>query len=102
VEEGAAAELGQLPGHAGAFETSLVMALRPELVDKAAYPAALGKPPFPPDARQRPTVIRAGSSLGSGPGYTDDPSRASAEAGSRMLDLIVREVAAFLVELGRG
>src|SRR5579884_3829668 len=94
VDEGGLGELGQLPGHAGAFETSLVMALRPELVDTASYPKPLGAPPTP-DARQRPTVIRAGSSLGSGPGYTDDPSRASAEAGRRMLDIITREVAAF-------
>src|SRR5579884_2753997 len=102
VDEGGLGELGQLPGHAGAFETSLVMALRPELVDTASYPPALAYPPFQPDARHRPTVIRAGVSLGSGPGYTDDPSRAAAEAGQRALDLIGREVAAFLVELTRG
>ena len=99
---GRAGELGQLPGHAGAFETSLVMALRPELVDAASFPTPLGQPPFPPDPRQRPTVIKAGVSLGSGPGYTDDPSRASAEAGRRMLEIVARELAAFLVELARG
>jgi creatinine amidohydrolase len=89
---------GGFPGHAGAFETSLVMALRPDLVDGAAMP-----PPRPtagaPDLEHRPLVIRAGSSLGSGPGYTDDPSRASAERGARILAVITAEVARFLTDL---
>jgi creatinine amidohydrolase len=101
VEEGKAGELGQLPGHAGAFETSLVMALRPDLVDQTSYPTALARPPFSPDFSQRPTVIKAGSSLGAGPGYTDDPSRASADTGNRFLGIVARELAAFLVRLAQ-
>jgi creatinine amidohydrolase len=87
---------GALPGHAGGFETSLVLALRPELVDQDAYP--------PPQAArevglrpiQSPTVMPGGESLGSGPGYTDDPSKASAEAGRRYLDAIAHSLATFL------
>ena len=50
---------------------------------------------------QSPTVIRAGESLGNGPGYTDDPSRASAEAGRDYLDAIVPALAHFLTDLHR-
>src|SRR5437867_6450480 len=53
IEDGRVREVGQLPGHAGGFETSLVLALRPELVDRASRPAALGAgPPYPADVAQ--------------------------------------------------
>lgn len=101
VEEGKVGDHGQLPGHAGAFETSLVMALRPDLVDQPSYPAALPRPGTEPQPLARPTVIRAGSALGAGPGYTDDPSKASTEAGNSYLDIVARELAAFLVNLAK-
>lgn len=101
VEEGKATEVGQLPGHAGAFETSLVLALRPDLVDRANYPAPLANPPFSSNPRHQPTVIRAGQSLGDGPGFTDNPANASAEHGLRFLKIISQEVARFLVEFGK-
>lgn len=102
IEEGKALEIGLLPGHAGAFETSLVLALRPDLVDPASYPPALARPPFPAHTREQPSVIRAGESLGSGPGYTDNPASASAAHGQRFLEIISREVARFLVDFARG
>lgn len=102
VEEGRATEIGQLPGHAGAFETSLVLALRPDLVDRASFPPALSGPPYSADARHRPAVNRAGQALGDGPGYTDDPSRGSADHGMRFLKIISRELAAFVVDFARG
>ncbi|HEX5414151.1 MAG TPA: creatininase family protein [Chloroflexota bacterium] len=97
IEEGLVESVGALPGHAGAFETSLVLALRPDLVDTASYPAALGRPPLRADLTHRPSVIKAGQSLGSGPGYTDNPANASAAHGERFLAIISREVARFLV-----
>ena len=102
IEEGAVTAVGLLPGHAGAFETSLVLALRPELVDRASFPPPLANPPFHADLRHRATVIHAGQSLGSGPGFTDNPANASAEHGKRFLDIITREVAKFLVEFAQG
>jgi creatinine amidohydrolase len=96
AREGGVEAVGQFPGHAGGFETSLVLALRPDLVDRAAYPTPLAEPPYPVDRRHRPTVIKAGVSLGSGPGYTDNPANASAEHGQRFLTIIVRELAEFL------
>jgi creatinine amidohydrolase len=101
VEEGKVGDHGQLPGHAGAFETSLVMALRPDLVDQPSYPKPLPRPGAEAQPLARPTVIRAGSALGAGPGYTDDPSKATAEAGNRYLDIVVRELAAFLESLAK-
>ena len=101
VAEAKVGDHGQLPGHAGAFETSLVMALRPELVDAASFPKALPLPTTESQPINRPTLIRAGSKLGDGPGYTDDPSKATAEAGNRYLDIVSRELAAFLVNLAR-
>ena len=47
-------------------------------------------------------MIRAGESLGTGPGYTDDPRQASAEAGQRYLEAIVRGLPAFLLDFHRG
>ena len=101
VADGRVKEIGQLPGHAGAFETSLVMALREELVDKPSYPPARAKPPFEPDLTTRVQVSRAGQLLGQGPGYTDDPSRASVAHGEHLLGIITREVATYLVDFAR-
>ena len=96
-----AAGHGALPGHAGAFETSLVLALRPELVDQASYPAALPGRSIGPAPVHAPTVIRAGESLGTGPGYTDDPRQASAEVGQRYLEAIARGLSSFLLDFHR-
>jgi len=101
AEDGRVREVGQLPGHAGGFETALVLALRPELVDRASYPTARSGPPYTPDLAQRATVIAEGGSIGAGPGYTDDPSRASAEDGEHLLRIITGELARFLVSFGR-
>ena len=101
AEEAQKTRLGHLPGHAGAFETSLVMALRPELVDKEAYPEALPPAGVAPVPTHGPTVVWAGQSLGTGPGYTDDPSQATPTAGQAYLDAVVRGLAQFLVDFHR-
>jgi hypothetical protein len=46
-------------------------------------------------------LIKAGQSLGSSPGYSDDPANASAEHGRRFLTIIAREVAKFLIDFSR-
>jgi len=98
VEEGQVTEYGWLPGHAGAFETSLVQALRPELVDSANLPPKRDVGPRA-ELYQRPMVLRAGIREGTTIGYSDNPTNASAELGERFLSLITREVARFLVDL---
>jgi creatinine amidohydrolase len=102
IARGEVETVGALPGHAGAFETSLVLALRPELVDAAHYPTPLANPPLPADLQHRPTVIRAGGSLGAGPGYTDNPANGTAAHGERFLGIIAEEVARFLVAFAGG
>ena len=92
------ARSGDVPGHAGAFESSVVLALRPETV--------LESLPHRDDAevarlRQARGLLRieAAASWTRINGYTDSPAAASAEAGRTYLDLIVPAVADAYVEL---
>jgi creatinine amidohydrolase len=83
--------IGHLPGHAGVFETSLILALRPDLVghplphrDEAELArVAMPRTPY--------RVERAGFWEGID-GYTDSPDQASAELGQRLLGTIVPSV----------
>jgi len=84
------------PGHAGEFETALVLAVRPELV----------RPPAPrPDPPALPAVDRVDVQTASVwqtiDGYTDHPARATEENGRRWLDGIVAAAAAAFVELAK-
>lgn len=89
---------GHFPGHAGAFESSLVLALRPETVvetlphrDWAAF-AEMDPPQGLIEIQDRSfwTTIN---------GFTDNPADASGETGRAFLDLIVPAVADAYVEL---
>jgi creatinine amidohydrolase len=88
---------GLIPGHAGVFETSLILALRPDLVAapiserSEAERERAGIPAFPFRAE------RAGWWTGLD-GFTDGPHRASAERGQRLLAVIEPAVAAALVQ----
>lgn len=95
VEAGAPGR-GQLPGHAGFFETSLLLALRPDLV-------AAGRPERAPAERdrQRPYSLEQHGAWQEIDGYTDSPAAADPSSGQRYLELIVRSVAAALVEFYR-
>lgn len=89
---------GSVPGHAGHFETSLMLALRPDLV--AGRPAAgAGRSDVP--IRPGVTLARAGARIGDGPGHTDDAAGASVDLGRCLLDAIVAELAAFLRDFAR-
>ena len=90
----------RLPGHAGAFETSVVLALRPELVheprphrdhfpvsDPRGFAAAYRTET--PDAWLRID------------GYSDSPDRGTGEQGRRYLDLAVEAVASALLEFAQ-
>lgn len=92
VADGLANEL--FPGHAGHFETALVMAVRPKLVRKevlASLPAVdrekIGLPTSKPGNYTQQNRV-----WGIGPGYTDDPASATPEAGKRYLQVIIEEV----------
>jgi creatinine amidohydrolase len=84
--------------HANDMETSLVLHLRPELVD-------MGKAGPQPTAEYRLAAMRAGWARAPRPWekYTEDsgagdPRRATAEKGARFFDAVTRELANFLVE----
>jgi len=88
--------VGRLPGHAGGFETSLVMAMRPELV---AQPLP-SRPPTPSaDEPRWPGLIRdeRHGFWQSVEGYSDGPGLATAEQGQRWLDVAASELARLYV-----
>jgi creatinine amidohydrolase len=83
-----------VPGHAGEFETSLVMAVDPELVGDRSERPKLPQPPVVEGielASQRYWTNMQG--------YTDQPVRANAEQGKVWLDQLAGALAHRLVEL---
>ncbi len=85
----------ELPGHSGEFETSVMLALRPDLVreprpDRPDAPPAVLAP-----ARYRAEFHGAWQHIA---GYTDRPALARAEHGERYLAAVADEVARAFVE----
>lgn len=89
--------------HAGAIETSLMLALHPELVDMSKAvdgPADLYGKDFPfPSLRNRPGVFCAPSVANLPDAVEGSPTRASAEMGRRLLEIYVSAVAEVLNDL---
>lgn len=82
----------RLPGHAGAFETALILALRPDLV--AASRPHRERPAENTSLVKQPSYqVAAHGSWQAIDGYTDSPAQATAEAGRGYLELIVGAVA---------
>jgi creatinine amidohydrolase len=86
-----AADDTPVPGHAGAFETSMVLAVRPELV--GPRPHRETPPPLGPANLHGAEVWRRIE------GYTDRPDRADAARGEQWLAQISEAVAGRLVDL---
>lgn len=97
---GAPEVTGRLPGHAGYFETAMIMAIRPDLVssplpqrsDEEISRAAVPSTPY--------RLERTGhwASIG---GHTDSPLEATPEGGQRLLEIVVPAVAQTFVEFAR-
>jgi len=89
-------DYGRFPGHAGAFETSLVLAMRPELVS-ASLPHRddPGSHELHPPASYRLERYGAWQAID---GYTDSPDRAGRVRGQAFLAAISHAVADALVE----
>lgn len=93
-----AQDRGRLPGHAGAFETSLMLALRPDLVtdpplrpaDFTANPAGYFGPYFVADPQAWAETD----------GFSDCPAAASAADGRRYLEVVVTAVSSALEDFG--
>jgi creatinine amidohydrolase len=86
----------RMPGHAGMFETALVMALRPELIREPRPHRDLSAPPQL--SLHRAYRAESHGSWQSFDGYTDSPDRATGELGTAYLQAIVPAVAAAFVE----
>jgi creatinine amidohydrolase len=84
-----------VPGHAGAFETSLVLALRPELVKRS--PDRADPPDFPSPTG---TTVHSAPQWSAIDGYTDHPERASEALGRSLQEELVTQMARVFVELG--
>lgn len=89
-------EVGMVPGHAGGFETSTIMALNPELVRVDQAEAEHVRRPWI-NAGPPGTFLGRHLELTGASGYTDTAIHASAEKGQVYLDAIVQSVAAWLV-----
>ena len=90
------AQRAAVPGHAGEFETSLMLAVRPDLV----APSQPREPVTPLD--NPPGVQVYGAEYWSViDGHSDDPSVASVDTGKAWLDAIVEALRDRLTELAR-
>jgi creatinine amidohydrolase len=89
-------QFGRFPGHAGAFETSLVLALRPELV-REPRPHRDNVPPWTPHPAPPYRLERHGSWQAID-GYTDSPDRGEAARGRTYLSTIAGAVSRALIE----
>ena len=93
IERGAL-ERGHLPGHAGAFESSVVLALRPDLVHEprperpSAGPGAVGL--------RASFVVRRRTDWTEIDGYSDSPSRGDAAHGHEYIELGAAALAAVI------
>jgi creatinine amidohydrolase len=76
--------LGRLPGHAGAFETSLILALRPDLVREPRPHRDEAPSEIPPSFAQ-PIRIELHGSWQRTDGFSDSPDRGSAARGAALL-----------------
>lgn len=96
-----AADAGRFPGHAGRFETSMLLALHPDLV---ASPLPHRDDPGPAtDTRRFGGDYRAEhhGSWQAIDGYGDSPDLADAEAGQRWLDVAAAAVGDAFVDFQR-
>lgn len=88
-----------IPGHAGRFETSMVLAIRPELVDEDALNQTEDASEKSGGIFGRLTggMVQAHGKWAAGTGYSDHPALASAEEGRTLLEVTTEQVAEFFV-----
>ena len=91
---------GHFPGHAGEFETSLIMALRPELV-AAPLPHRTAEELVHAAIEPAPFRVERHGFWKSIDGFTDSPDLADPELGQRLLEVIVPTVADVFVRFAR-
>lgn len=89
---------GPVPGHAGQFETSLMLAIAPALVKADRIPPGKHHRPKEAAVATHGSVVQAHGDWARTGGVTDAPNHPSAELGRALLDLIGERVAAALNE----
>ena len=90
-----------IPGHAGHFETSLMLAISPELVRLADRPSDdVVRQPIS-SAGAEPGVVRRPGLWERSDGRTDDAAHASATVGEQALATMSTDIADYLVEFHR-
>jgi creatinine amidohydrolase len=94
----------RVPGHAGRFETAMVMAIRPELVNQEGLRQTSDQ--SRPDGGLRSKALVGGTvrthDTGSArAGYSDEPAAATPEEGKAMLEIVVDSVADFMMAFDR-
>jgi creatinine amidohydrolase len=92
--------IGRVPGHAGGFETSLMLAMAEKLVHMDHRPPHRTDIIPPKDIKQRVYIQRPGNSVGEN-GYSDDSRHASRAIGEKALDIVVAEVSKTIHEFYR-
>jgi creatinine amidohydrolase len=92
-----ALEQGNVPGHAGAFETSLMLAVRPELVGEP--PVRTGTAPHRANGDQT-FRLEVATPFMAPDGFSDSPAAASADLGREYLRVCAEEVAVALRRCG--
>ena len=87
----------QIPGHAGRFETAMVMALRPDLINQNGMEQTRDQSKENQGlfSAMSGATVQVHGAWGAGVGYTDDPAAATVADGETMLDIVVNQVAAF-------
>jgi creatinine amidohydrolase len=100
-ESEAGRDLARIPGHAGDFEASLIMHLRPELVDRnrPAPPKPVARGALPETTVSMFTQSHL--SMQRIDGYTDRSELANAERGRQLLEVIQQAVATALLHFHR-
>jgi creatinine amidohydrolase len=93
----------RIPGHAGQYETSAILSLRPDWVNENARQNVrnMAEEESGLDVDLTGATVQTYGAWGKGPGHTDNPAAASADVGAKMIDIIVAEVARFFRDFSK-
>jgi creatinine amidohydrolase len=89
-----------IPGHAGRFETAMVMAIRPELVNQEGIGQIKDQSSVDGGLFSKGLVggtVQVHGAWAASVGYTDNPAAATVDEGKAMLEIVVDRVAEFIV-----
>jgi creatinine amidohydrolase len=89
-----------VPGHAGHFETAMVMAIRPELVNQEGLGQTVDQSKKDQGLFSKALVggmVQRHGVWAASTGYSDNPAAATADEGRALLEIVVERVAEFIV-----